>query len=54
MLMIELLAGMILVAGLCIGKSDGSIEVSQEEQLFLDDYVIDRTESQSSARNTSD
>ena len=44
MLMIELLAGMILAAGLCIGKSDGSIEVSQEEQLFLDDYVIERME----------
>ncbi len=39
MLMIELVAGMILAAGFFIGKSDGFIEIGQEEQLFLDDYV---------------
>lgn len=44
MFIIELLAGMILAAGLCIGKGDSFIEVGQEEQLFLDDYVIERTE----------
>jgi hypothetical protein len=44
MLMVGFLTGMILAAGLCIGKSDSSIDIGQEEQLFLDDYVIERTE----------
>jgi hypothetical protein len=42
--MVEFLAGMILAAGLCIDKSDSFMEIGQEEQLFLDDHVIDRTE----------
>jgi len=43
-MMIEFLANIILTAGFYIGGSGSFIEISQEEQLFLDDYVVDRIE----------
>ncbi len=44
MLMAEFLAGMILSAGLCVSRGGSYMEIDQEEQLILDDYVIERTE----------
>jgi len=39
-----LLATVFVSIGLCTAASNGVIKISQEEQMFLDDYIIEQTE----------